>query len=123
MIAVVLMIFSKAAKVSSPPFLVGSIVGLLGAVSILLGIKQWQSRPKPGEQAATPGWMSAMDDFTAAKAFGVGVLLSGVNLKNLGLTIAATASIGSGSLSSGDELVVCVVLGAEVLGGDISIVA
>lgn len=137
-IAVILMLFSKSAKANSLSFLVGWLIGLLGAglivlalgisssdgapstasgvikiligaVFILLGIKQWRSRPKPGEQAKTPGWMSAIDDFTTAKAFGVGLVLSAVNPKNLGLTIAAAASIGSAGLSSGEEIVVLVV--------------
>jgi threonine/homoserine/homoserine lactone efflux protein len=137
-IAVILMLFSKSAKANSLSFLVGWLVGLLGAglivlalgisssdgspsttsgvikiligaVFILLGIKQWRSRPKPGEQATTPGWMSAIDDFTTAKAFGVGLVLSAVNPKNLGLTIAAAASIGSAGLSTGEEIVVLVV--------------
>lgn len=137
-IAVILMLFSKSAKANSLSFLVGWLIGLLGAglivlalgisssdgapstasgvikiligaVFILLGIKQWRSRPKPGEQAKTPGWMSAIDDFTTAKAFGAGLVLSAVNPKNLGLTIAAAASIGSAGLSSGEEIVVLVV--------------
>ena len=65
--------------------------------------------PKKGETAAVPDWMSSIDGFTAAKAFGVGLLLSGVNPKNLGLTIAAAATIGGGGLSSGDEIIVMVV--------------
>lgn len=137
-IAVILMLFSKAAKVNSLSFLVGWIIGLLGAgmivlamgisssdgapstasgwikvaigaLFIVLGIKQWKGRPKKGETAETPAWMSSIDDFTAAKAFGIGVLLSGVNPKNLGLTIAAAATIGGGQLSSGDEIIVMVV--------------
>ena len=137
-IAVILMLFSKASKMNSISFLVGWIIGLLGAgmivlalgvsssdgapstasgwikiaigaLFLVLGVKQWKGRPKKGEQATTPGWMSSIDDFTAAKAFGVGVLLSGVNPKNLGLTIAAAATIGGGGLSSGDEIIVMVV--------------
>ena len=137
-IAVILMLFSKAAKVNSISFLAGWIIGLLaagmivlalgisssdgapstasgwikvaiGALFLVLGVKQWMGRPKKGETAAMPGWMASIDDFTAAKAFGVGVLLSGVNPKNLGLTIAAAATVGGGSLSSGDEIIVMVV--------------
>lgn len=137
-IAVILMLFSKAAKVNSISFLVGWIVGLLGAGMIVLalgvsssdgapstasgwikiaigalflalGVKQWKGRPKKGETATTPAWMSSIDDFTAAKSFGIGVLLSGVNPKNLGLTIAAAATIGGSGLSSGDEIIVMVV--------------
>ena len=74
-----------------------------------LGVKQWKSRPKKGEQAKTPGWMAAIDDFSAVKSFGIALLLSAVNPKNLGLTIAAGASVGSAGLSGGDEVIVMVV--------------
>ncbi len=137
-IAVILMLFSAKATVNSVSFLVGWVVGLLGAGSIVLalgltasdgapstmsgwikvalgalflglGVKQWTGRPKRGEPAPTPGWMSAIDDFTALKSFGVAVLLSAVNPKNLGLTIAAAASISAAGLSGGDEIIVLVV--------------
>jgi threonine/homoserine/homoserine lactone efflux protein len=79
---------------------------LIGVLFLALGVKQWTSRPEPGEAAAVPAWMSKIDEFTAAKAFGVGVLLSGVNPKNLGLTIAAGATVGGSGLSTSDEYIV-----------------
>ena len=51
-----------------------------------------------------PGWMSAIDGFTAVKAAGLGLVLSALNPKNLGLTIAAMASVGAVGLSSGEEI-------------------
>lgn len=137
-IAVILMLFSKKATVNSLSFLLGWLLGLLGAglivlavgleasdgapsttsgwikvvigaVFLLLGVKQWKSRPERGVHAATPGWMEAIDEFTAVKSFGIALLLSAVNPKNLGLTIAAGASIGASGLSGGDEIVVLVV--------------
>ena len=56
-----------------------------------------------------PAWMASVDTFTPAKAFGLAVLLSAVNPKNLGLTIAAAAAIGSVGLDSGEEAVVVAV--------------
>ncbi|MGA9278917.1 GAP family protein, partial [Ilumatobacter sp.] len=50
-----------------------------------------------------PAWMASIDDLAAPKAFGLGLLLSGVNPKNLGLTIAASASIGAAGLSGGEQ--------------------
>ena len=137
-IAVILMLFSKKATVNSVSFLLGWVLGLLGAglivlalgltaseggpstasgwIKIALGalflalaVKQWNSRPKQGEEATTPAWMSAIDGFTAIKSFGIAVLLSAVNPKNLGLTIAAAASISAAGLSGGDEVIVLVV--------------
>lgn len=134
-IAVILMLFSKAAKLNSSSFLVGWVIGLLlvgvvvlasgvttsdgapstasgwikvliGVVFVALGVKQWKGRPRPGEAASVPTWMAKIDDFTAAKAFGIGVLLSAVNPKNLGLTLAAAATIGGSGLSTSEEYVV-----------------
>ena len=82
---------------------------MIGVLFLGLGVKQWKSRPKQGEHASTPGWMSAIDDFTAVKSFGIALLLSAVNPKNLGLTIAAGASVGAAGLSTGDEIIVVVV--------------
>ena len=40
----------------------------LGVLLLLLAVRQWRGRPKPGTDAALPGWMSAMDSLTPAKA-------------------------------------------------------
>ncbi len=87
----------------------GWIKIVIGALFIVLGFKQWRSRPTKGEPAAMPKWMSSIDEFSAPKALGLGLLLSGVNPKNLGLTISAAATIGAGGLSSSDEVVVMLV--------------
>ena len=136
-IAVILMLFSKSATVNSLSFLAGWFVGLLGvgivvlasglsssdgapstasgwikvvigALFVALGVRQWRGRPRPGEAASVPAWMATIDGFTAAKSFGFGVLLSAANPKNLGLTLAAAATIGGSGLSTGDEYVVLV---------------
>jgi hypothetical protein len=136
-IAVILMLFSKSATVNSLSFLAGWVIGLLGVgivvlasglsssdgapstasgwikvligvLLLALGVKQWRSRPASGETASVPAWMATIDGFTPVKSFGVGVLLSAVNPKNLGLTLAAAATIGASGLSTGDEYVVLV---------------
>ncbi len=137
-IAVILMLFSKKATRNSVAFLVGWVGGLLcvgsvvlwlgleasdggpstasgwvkiviGLLFLVLAVKQWRGRPEHGEQATMPAWMAAIDDFTAVKSFGIAVLLAAVNPKNLGLTIAAAASIGASGLSGGDEIIVLLV--------------
>ena len=141
-IAVILMLFTSKATVNSLSFLAGWIAGLAiaGGIVLALGIegsdgeesttsgwikialafvlfalawKQWSSRPRDGEEPKMPGWMSAIDSFTAVKAGGLGLVLSGVNPKNLGLTIVAMTTVSSAGLSTGQEigtLVVFVVL-------------
>lgn len=136
-IATILMLFSTHAKSNSIAFLVGWIVGLvavativlviefegsdgssdvagwvkvvIGVVFLLLAVKQWRSRPRGGEQPPMPAWMASIDDFTAVKSFGLAALLSGVNPKNLGLTIAAASSIGAAGLTGSEEAAVVAV--------------
>jgi len=79
---------------------VGKIV--LGVVLIAMAGRQWRKRPKPGEEPPMPKWMAATDHFTGGKSLGLGVLLSGVNPKNLLLTAAAAASIAEAGLSGGE---------------------
>jgi hypothetical protein len=132
-IALILMLFSRSAAGNSLSFLIGWLAGLtgvsivvlaiglegsdgdadsggvvrilIGALFLLLAARQWRSRPGEGREPEMPAWMSSIDQFTAAKAFGLAVLLSAVNPKNLGLTIAAAASIGAVGLDAGEEAV------------------
>jgi len=137
-IAVILMLFSKRANVNGIGFLAGWILGLVGAgtvvlaigleasdggpsdtigwvkvvvgaLFVVLGVKQWMGRPGEGEEPAMPGWMASIDGFNPLTSFGLGFVLSALNPKNLGLTIAAVATIGSSGLESSEELVVLLV--------------
>lgn len=90
---------------SNPSTLATVLKLLLGAVAVLIGVRQWQQRPKEGETPAVPKWMGAIDQVTPLKAFGLGTLLSGVNPKNLTLGLAGGVIIASGGLSSGQTAV------------------
>ena len=72
----------------------GVIQILLGAGLLLLALRQWRSRPKPGEEAVLPKWMSAIDTMNAGKGFGLGFLLAAVNPKNLLMGAGAGVAIG-----------------------------
>jgi hypothetical protein len=88
---------------------------LLGVLFLLMAARIWHGRPKPGEEAQLPGWMQAIDGFSAAKAAGVGALLSGLNPKNLALTVAAATAIAETEIPGGQQavaLAVFVVLGS-----------
>ena len=78
----------------------------IGALFLLLAAHNWRSRPGKGEKAEAPKWMAAIDKFSAPKSFAFALLLSAVNPKNLGLTIAASSTIAAASLSSGQEIAV-----------------
>ena len=86
---------------ASGPTLADAVILLLGVGAILLGFRQWRGRPKAGETAAMPAWMSAIDAFTPVKALGFGFLLSALNPKNLTFAAAAGISIDAAVAAGG----------------------
>ena len=95
---------------------------VFGVLFLLLAAQQWRGRPKPGTAAPMPTWMAAIDSFTAGKALGLGALLSGLNPKNLALTVAAAATISQSGLSAGGDVVavaVFVVIGSLTVAGPV----
>ena len=90
------LIIADAANVSGssgPSTAAYAIKLTLGVLLLLLAVRQWRSRPRPGEQAPAPKWMASLDSFTPVKSLGLGAAMSGVNPKNLALTAAAAISI------------------------------
>jgi threonine/homoserine/homoserine lactone efflux protein len=137
-IAIILMLLTPNAGGTSLGFLVGWVVGVVGAtvvftvlaatiglgssdsgpstsaswVKIALGVlllglaaRQWQGRPKPGQEATLPKWMAAIDTFTSGKAAGLGFLLSAVNPKNLIMCAGAGTIIGGSAIAGGQQAV------------------
>ena len=87
----------------------------VGALFLLLAARTWRTRPRAGQEAAMPKWMQAIDKSTTGKSFGVGLLLSGVNPKNLALTIAAATAFAQTGISGGEAvgaLAVFIVVGS-----------
>ena len=82
----------------------GFVKAVLGLGLLYLAYRNWQKRPKEGETAEMPGWMASIDQFSAPKSFGLAALLSGVNPKNLALTLAAATTIASADLTSGEQV-------------------
>lgn len=137
-VAVILMLFTPRARTNGTLFLVGwfcgiVLVGLVGLavggavtddgssstkgwIEVLLGLallvvaaRQWRGRPKAGETGDMPRWMSGLDTFSGGKSFSLAALLSGVNPKNLLLTLGAASVIATAGLSTGEEVVTLVV--------------
>ena len=69
----------------------GKIV--LGVALLALARRNWRKRPAPGEQPAMPKWLATVESVSPVKAFGLAVLLAGVNPKNLILTLGAAAGL------------------------------
>ncbi|WP_433504799.1 GAP family protein [Pseudonocardia halophobica] len=130
-IAAILMLFSARAGSTSTGFLLGWVLGVvvatsvftvlagtlqtggepsalaswikigLGVLLVLVGIRQWRGR---GGHHEAPKWMAAIDDFTFAKALGLGFLLSAVNPKNLIMAAGAGVIIGSTAVGVGGDV-------------------
>ncbi len=141
-IAVILMLFAPRATGTSAGFVIGTVVGIVGATVVftaiagavsfgsnsqpstgasvlklivgvglvVLGLREWRHRPASGDEAKLPGWLSAIDKLTVAKAAGLGLGLAVVNPKNLALAIAAGVAIAGGHLSTGGQVVAVAVL-------------
>jgi threonine/homoserine/homoserine lactone efflux protein len=92
----------------------------LGLLLLVVAARQWRSRPKPGEEAALPKWMQALDTFTPGKSFGMAALLAGINPKNLALNLAAMSIVATAGLSTTDQVVALLFV---VVIGSISIIA
>ena len=84
----------------------------LGLILLAYATKQWRGRPRGDEEGSTPGWMRAIDGFTVAKAGGAGFALSGLNPKNVLLTVAAGAEIAEVGLPAREQVVVLAVFAA-----------
>ena len=84
------------------------------ALLVLAALKQWRGRLRAGEEVPTPKWMTAVDGFGLPKAFGAGLVLGGINPKNLLLTVAGAASIAQTGIPAGEQalaLAIFVVIG------------
>jgi threonine/homoserine/homoserine lactone efflux protein len=68
---------------------------VLGVLFLLLAARSWRHRPRAGQDPTMPSWMGAIATITPLKAFGLGLLLSSVNPKNLALGIAGGSAIGT----------------------------
>jgi hypothetical protein len=98
----------------------GKIV--LGVIFLLLAVRQWRSRPAPGAEPEMPKWMAGIDELAPGKTFGLGLLLDGVNPKNLILTFGAAAGVAQLGLSTTDavvSLIVFIIVGSLTILGPV----
>ena len=94
----------------------------IGVLFLVMAAKQWQGRPKPGQVPDMPSWMNAVDELAPVKSLGLGVLLSGLNPKNLALTVAAATTVAQAGLDGVEDaeaLAVFVILGSLTVVGPV----
>lgn len=91
---------------------------VLGIVVLFLGLRNWRKRPGPGETAAVPKWLQAIENFTPVKSGALGVGLSAVNPKNLIMIVGGGVAISQAPTSPGGHIgaaVIFVVLAASTV--------
>jgi threonine/homoserine/homoserine lactone efflux protein len=105
--AVILLVSSgaDASEDGDPATWVGVLKLVLGVLLLLVAARTWQVRPRGDREAELPKWMQAIDRFTATRSIGFGALLSGVNPKNLILTVGAAAAIAQTGIPAGEQAV------------------
>jgi threonine/homoserine/homoserine lactone efflux protein len=96
---------ADASEQGQPADWVNVLKLVLGALLLLVAVKQWRGRPQEGDEGEMPKWMQAIDTFKAGKAAGLGLLLSAANPKNLLLAVGAAAAISQTGASTGDQAV------------------
>jgi hypothetical protein len=78
---------------------------VLGALLLLVALRQFRSRPRGDDQAPMPQWMGAVDKFKPLTALGFAALLAGVNPKNLLLAVAGAAAIAQTGISGTQQAI------------------
>jgi threonine/homoserine/homoserine lactone efflux protein len=78
---------------------------VLGVLLLVFAFRQRRHRPRRGGEAPMPGWMRTVDRFTPRRSLAVGAALSGVNPKNLLLTVGAASAIAQTGGSTGEQAI------------------
>ena len=92
---------------------------IFGVLFLVLAVRNWRSRPATGVEPGMPKWMAGIDGFSPIKALGLGLLLAGVNPKNLMLALAAGSSLAVLALPTSEaiwSLAVFVVVASLTIG-------
>ena len=77
----------------------------VGVLLVLVAVRQWRGRPRRDAEAELPGWMRTIDTFTPTRSLAIAAGLSGVNPKNLLLTVGAATAIAQTDISTGEQAI------------------
>lgn len=84
----------------------------VGALLVVLALRQWRGRSARDERAELPKWMAGVDSISPVKALLLGLFLSAVVPKNLLLAVSAGVIVEAARLSVGDAAAVIVLFTA-----------
>ena len=100
---------ASASKHGTPATWVSIVKIALGALLLLLAVKQWRGRPQGDAEPELPGWMKTIDTFTPVRAAGIAVVLAAINPKNLLLVVGAATAIAQTGTSAANQAVAMIV--------------
>lgn len=88
---------------------------IFGLLFLILAVRQWRGRPRPGVEPTTPKLFDAVDGMNGGKAFGFGVVACVANPKNLPLSLAAGAGMAQVGVTGSDAIwtILCFVVFAS----------
>ncbi len=105
-----LVVVAGAVDLSSRHGRWGAVLKLvLGVYLLVAAVRKFRARPRAGEPESMPGWMDGVAGYTPARAFGAGSVLGAGNPKNIVMAAAASATIASGGLATGEEVAVAAI--------------
>jgi threonine/homoserine/homoserine lactone efflux protein len=78
---------------------------VVGTAMLVRAAQKWKGRPRRGEIPEMPKWMAGIADVSAPGALRLGVVMGGLNPKNLALLMSATTSIAELGLHGADAAV------------------
>jgi hypothetical protein len=91
---------------------------VVGILLVLLAVRNWRSQSDDTEKKP-PKWMASIGSLSPLKAVGLALLLSGVNPKNLALSLGAGTSLAQAGVSGTEAavgLIVFVVVASVSIG-------
>jgi hypothetical protein len=92
-----------------PSTLASVVRTILGVGLLWLAALKWQTRPKDGEAAKLPGWVTSLESASPLSALGIGAAMAGVNPKNLVFAVSAAVAIAEWHLARAENAVLLVI--------------
>lgn len=119
LVGVIVLLVVPDDTTDGPPTWASALKLALGALLVLLAVKQWRGRVEDDEEPSVPRWVGELGGLSAPRALGMGAALAAANPKNLLLTVAAAAAIAETGIPGGEQLLayaVFVVIGTLGVG-------
>ena len=96
---------ANASESGAPATWVSWVELALGALLLLVALRQFRGRPRAGDEAPMPKWMATIDKVKPGAALGLAALLAGANPKNLLLAVGGAAAIAQTGIAGGQQAV------------------